>query len=235
MRRSAGSSRTRRRRSRAARTGPRACWSADSSRRASTGIASPTPTETAAASAARSPRRSPDDPRPVNFAFVSCQDVNEGKLNAYRRMIFEDERAAAGRPARFRSAPRRFHLRGRRISRRSEDALRPHDLRGRAHSGRRQGRQLPFPADGRRLPRHLQRLSRRSRPAGRARALAVRGDVGQSRILVAGLAEHPAGGGKSSGPARASRSPPTRPGSNICRRAARRSADRRSNASIRPR
>ena len=35
----------------------------------------------------------PDDPRAVNFAFVSCQDVNEGKLNAYRRMIFEDERA----------------------------------------------------------------------------------------------------------------------------------------------
>src|SRR3954463_5087049 len=35
----------------------------------------------------------PNDARPVNFAFVSCQDVNEGKLNAYRRMIFEDERA----------------------------------------------------------------------------------------------------------------------------------------------
>ena len=35
-----------------------------------------------------------DDPRPVNFAFVSCQDVNEGKLNAYRRMLFEDARAA---------------------------------------------------------------------------------------------------------------------------------------------
>jgi alkaline phosphatase D len=34
-----------------------------------------------------------NDPRPVNFAFVSCQDVNEGKLNAYRRMIFEDELA----------------------------------------------------------------------------------------------------------------------------------------------
>ena len=34
-----------------------------------------------------------DDPRPVNFAFVSCQDLNEGKLNAYRRMIFEDKRA----------------------------------------------------------------------------------------------------------------------------------------------
>jgi alkaline phosphatase D len=37
----------------------------------------------------------PDDPRPVNFSFVSCQDVNEGKLNAFRRMIYEDERAPA--------------------------------------------------------------------------------------------------------------------------------------------
>jgi alkaline phosphatase D len=37
----------------------------------------------------------PNDPRPVNFAFVSCQDVNEGKLNAYRRMIYEDEHAPA--------------------------------------------------------------------------------------------------------------------------------------------
>lgn len=38
---------------------------------------------------------SADDPRPVNFAFVSCQDINEGKLNGYRRMIYEDERAPA--------------------------------------------------------------------------------------------------------------------------------------------
>jgi alkaline phosphatase D len=37
----------------------------------------------------------PDDPRTVNFAFVSCQDVNEGKLNGYRRMIYEDERTPA--------------------------------------------------------------------------------------------------------------------------------------------
>src|SRR5438045_482310 len=35
----------------------------------------------------------PNDARPINFAFVSCQDVNEGSLNAFRRMIFEDERA----------------------------------------------------------------------------------------------------------------------------------------------
>ena len=38
------------------------------------------------------PRR--DDPRPARFAFVSCQDVCEGALNGYRRMIYEDERAA---------------------------------------------------------------------------------------------------------------------------------------------
>lgn len=37
-----------------------------------------------------------DDPRPVRFAFASCQNVNQGAQNAYRRMIFEDERAPAG-------------------------------------------------------------------------------------------------------------------------------------------
>jgi alkaline phosphatase D len=35
-----------------------------------------------------------DDARPVRFAFVSCQNANQGAQNAYRRMIFEDERAA---------------------------------------------------------------------------------------------------------------------------------------------
>lgn len=34
-----------------------------------------------------------DDPRTVRFAFVSCQSVNEGAQNAYRRMIWEDQRA----------------------------------------------------------------------------------------------------------------------------------------------
>ena len=34
-----------------------------------------------------------DDHRPVRFAFVSCQNVTQGAQNAYRRMIFEDERA----------------------------------------------------------------------------------------------------------------------------------------------
>ena len=34
-----------------------------------------------------------DDPRAVQFAFVSCQNVCEGAQNAYRRMAYEDERA----------------------------------------------------------------------------------------------------------------------------------------------
>lgn len=34
------------------------------------------------------------DGRPVRFAFVSCQNANVGAQNAYRRMIYEDERAA---------------------------------------------------------------------------------------------------------------------------------------------
>lgn len=35
-----------------------------------------------------------DDNSPARFAFVSCQNVCEGAQNAYRRMIYEDERAA---------------------------------------------------------------------------------------------------------------------------------------------
>ncbi len=34
-----------------------------------------------------------NDPRPIRFVFVSCQNANDGEQNAYRRMIFEDERA----------------------------------------------------------------------------------------------------------------------------------------------
>jgi alkaline phosphatase D len=35
-----------------------------------------------------------NDSRPVHFAFVSCQNANFGAMNAYRRMIFEDEHAS---------------------------------------------------------------------------------------------------------------------------------------------
>jgi alkaline phosphatase D len=36
-----------------------------------------------------------DDARPVRFTFVSCQNVNQGAQNAYRRMLFEDRAAPA--------------------------------------------------------------------------------------------------------------------------------------------
>ena len=38
-----------------------------------------------------------DAPRRVRFAFVSCQSVNEGAQNAFRRMIWEDQQAPAER------------------------------------------------------------------------------------------------------------------------------------------
>ena len=34
------------------------------------------------------------DAQPVKFAFVSCQSINEGAQNAYKRMLYEDRRAA---------------------------------------------------------------------------------------------------------------------------------------------
>ena len=37
---------------------------------------------------------SDDDTRSARFAFISCQNANQGAQNAYRRMIFEDEHAA---------------------------------------------------------------------------------------------------------------------------------------------
>jgi alkaline phosphatase D len=36
----------------------------------------------------------PDANRPVRFAFVSCQNICEGSQHAYRRMLYDDERAA---------------------------------------------------------------------------------------------------------------------------------------------
>ena len=138
-----------------------------------------------------SPRPLPNDPRPVNFAFVSCQDVNEGKLNAYRRMIFEDERARPEDQLDF-----VLHL-GDFIY---EVVQYPEDGKPRYDRNVYEVARIPdalkvanfhIPTTRRGLPRSLEGLSRRSRPAGRARALAVRVHLGQSRILVAGLAEHP--------------------------------------------
>ena len=40
------------------------------------------------------------DTRPVSFAFVSCQNVQQGASTAYRRMIWEDEQQRGERSAR---------------------------------------------------------------------------------------------------------------------------------------
>ncbi len=88
-----------------------------------------------------------DDPRPVSFAFVSCQNINEGFQHAYRRMIYEDERAPARRAARLRPPPRRLHLRGRAISRGGRrPATTAASSRSSALPSGQQGRQFPHPA-----------------------------------------------------------------------------------------
>ena len=46
-----------------------------------------------------------------------CQDVTQGAQNAYRRMIYEDERARADGPSRLRAASGRLHLRAGLVSR----------------------------------------------------------------------------------------------------------------------
>ena len=197
---SAASSRPRRRSSRRRRTGPAGCSSRASGRRASTGTASPMPRGMAAGSAGRSPRRADNDPRPVKFAFVSCQNINEGLLNAYRRMIYEDERAARAEQLGFVLHLGDFIYE---VVEYPEDVQTRYDRTiydvGRIPDGEKVGN-FHIPPDRRRLSRRLSRLSRRSGPAGCPRPLAVRGDVGQSRILLAGLAEHPEGAAGSSAP-----------------------------------
>jgi alkaline phosphatase D len=42
-----------------------------------------------------------DDERPVNFAFVSCQDENTGTNNAYRRMMYDDRQKPEGEQLEF--------------------------------------------------------------------------------------------------------------------------------------
>ena len=59
------------------------------------------------------------DGRPMRFAFVSCQNAQQGALTAYRRMIWEDEQQSGGRSTLLRPASRRFRLRNCLVSRRS--------------------------------------------------------------------------------------------------------------------
>ena len=192
-----------------------ACSSAASSPRASIGTASPTRTGTAAASAARSPRPPPDDPRPVNFAFVSCQNVNEGKLNAYRRMIFEDERAAPAEQLGFVLHLGDFIYE---VVEYPEEVKTRYDRTiyevARIPDGGKVGNfHFPLTVDGYRAV-YKGYLADPDLQDARARWPFV-AHVGQSRILLAGLAEHPAGRRHVAAGPDASRSPPTRPGSNI--------------------
>ena len=153
-----------------------------------------------------------DDGRPFRFAFVSCQDVTQGAMNAYRRMIWEDERAAPEDRLSFVLHLGDFFY---------ELVWYPDEIAGGVKRGRRlrdvvrypAGRadcRLPCAGGPRRLPHRLSRLSDRPRSAGRAGALAVRARLGQSRILLAGLAD-PAGVQRR-GPARADQEDRRQPG-----------------------
>ena len=127
----------------------------------------------------------------MHFAFVSCQNDQLGACNAYRRMIWEDERRAGGRATAAScctSATSSTSSSGiRRIGRRGYYARRIRDI-VRYPNGR-EARRLSRADRRRRLSRAVSRVSRRSRSAGCARALAVRLHVGQPRVLVEGLAE----------------------------------------------
>ena len=121
---------------------------------------------------------------------MSCQNVTQGACNAYRRMIFEDDKQPAGERLGFvlhlgdfvyevvwypEDRPQGMY------DRRLRDVVRyPH------------GEKITdfhVPDDGRGLPRALPRLPRGPGPPGRPRALAVRLRVGQPRVLVEGVAE----------------------------------------------
>ena len=115
--------------------------------------------------------------------------------------------------------PRRLHLRGRLVPGGPGHPLRPQDLRGRPHPRRREDRHVPLPGDRRRLSRRLPRLPARSRPPGRARTLALRGHVGQPRVLAGRAGRASSSPARTRGPDRPSRSPRTRPGSSTSPRA----------------
>ncbi len=179
---------------------------------------------------------SPNDPRPVNFAFVSCQDVNEGKLNAYRRMIYEDERAPAAEQLDF-----VLHL-GDFIY---EVVEYPDEVKtrydrtiyevARIPDGHKVGNfHIPLTVDGYRAI-YKGYLADPDLQDARARWPFVAMWDNHEFSWQGWQSIQSRRAASSSGLARASRSRPIRPGSNICPRAARRSADHRSRASIRPR
>ena len=175
-------------------TGPAASWRPGSSPPPSTGTASPTPTATAAASAARSLRRSEGDSRPVRFTFVSCQDMSIGAANAYRRMIYEDERRPRAEQLGFVLHLGDFIYEV--INYRGRDAggqvPRPPPAPAVQVPRRRQVPRLPPARDARRTTARVYRayLTDPDLQDARARWPFVP-RVGQPRVLVAGIPERP--------------------------------------------
>ena len=174
---------------------------------------------------------------PVRFAFVSCQNVSAGRPE---RLSPHDLRGRAGAPEDQLGFV--LHLgdfvyevvwypggssAGHRYDRRLRDVVRyPHGEKI---------RDFHVPADARRLSRALPRLPARPRPAGRARPLAVRADVGQPRVLAGeGWQSLQNFEARATSRRRRARSRRTRPGSNTSRRACATARRLDSSASIRP-
>ena len=116
-----------------------------------------------------------------------------GAANAYRRMIYEDERRPRAEQLGF-----VLHL-GDFIYEvvNYADEMPEGKYRGRRlrplfkYPDGDKFKRLPPARDARGLPHGVPRLPHRPRSAGRARALAVRCGVGQPRVLVAGIPGHP--------------------------------------------
>ena len=181
----------------------------------------------------------PDDPRPGALRVRELPERVRGRAERVPPDDLRGRARRAGGAARVRPAPGRLHLRGRRVpgGPARGPALRPPPARIRSASRTaRRCSSFHVPVDGGRLPRALSRLPPGPGPAGRARPLAVRGHVGQPRVLVAWAGSRCRCFGDSR-PARRrrARSRPTRPGSSTSRRAsARRAANRSSGSRRRP-
>ena len=121
-----------------------------------------------------------DDDAPGALRVRQLPGRHAGRVNAYRRMIYEDDARPRDEQLELRAAPRRLHLRGRPVSRGQPERpqARAAPARRRALSERREDARFP-PADrSRRLSHGVSQLSARSRSAGCARAFSVRARCG---------------------------------------------------------
>ena len=160
-----------------------------------------------------------DDARPVRFAFVSCQSVNEGAQNAYRRMIWEDERAPADQRLGFVLHLGDFIYEVVEYPEEVRAPLRPHRLRHRPIPNARKVDNFHVPTDlaGYRV---VYQRAHRATPTSRTRARISRSSASATITNSRGRAGR-ASSSTAARPSRRSRcaSPPIRRGGNISRRA----------------